>query len=84
MPPDCVCYIFVATRAYGAVNLPAGHGLVNGKFDAFWTGGKRYGLDGTINGNALTLDGGAGDNFRPRQRYNRRMSPDGPRSPLQR
>ena len=44
-------------------NLPAGHGFTDGKFDVYWTGGKRYGLDGAINTNGLTLDGGAGDDF---------------------
>lgn len=44
-------------------NLPVGHGLTDGKFDVFWNGGKRYGLNGTIATNALTLDGGAGDDF---------------------
>lgn len=44
-------------------NLLAGHGFTDGKFDAFWNGGRRYGLDGTIVTNALTLDGGAGDDF---------------------
>ena len=44
-------------------NLPAGHGFTDGKFDVFWDGGKRYGLDGTIVTNALTLDGGDGDDF---------------------
>ncbi len=50
-----------------ACNLPAGHGQTNGKYDVFWTiaGVKycRYGLDGTIATNALTLDLGAGDAF---------------------
>jgi hypothetical protein len=49
--------------SHGAGNLPAGHGLVNGKFSAFWNAGMRYGLTGTIVGNALTLAGGAGNNF---------------------
>jgi hypothetical protein len=44
-------------------NLPAGHGFTDGKFDVFWNGGKRYGLDGAITTNALALDGGAGDDF---------------------
>lgn len=46
-----------------AGNLPAGHGFSTGKFDVFWTGGKRYGVDGTVAVNALSLDGGAGDDF---------------------
>jgi len=44
-------------------NLVAGHGWTDGKFDVFWDGGGRYGLDGTIVTNALTLDGGEGDDF---------------------
>jgi hypothetical protein len=46
-----------------AGNLPAGHGFTNGKFDVFWHSGNRYGVDGTIVTNALTLDGGVGDDF---------------------
>jgi hypothetical protein len=49
------------------MNLPAGHGQVDGKFDIFWTESgvnkNRYNMDGTIVTNALTLDGGSGDNF---------------------
>lgn len=44
-------------------NLPAGHGQTNGKFDVYWDGGERFDMDGTIVGDALTLDGGSGDNF---------------------
>jgi hypothetical protein len=44
-------------------NLPAGHGWTDGSFDVFWDGGYRYGVPGTIATNALTLDGGAGDDF---------------------
>jgi len=44
-------------------NLPADHGYVDGKMDVFWTGGRRYDVDGTIVTNALTLDGGTGDAF---------------------
>lgn len=46
-----------------ACNLPSGHGYTNGKFDVYWSGGMRYGVDGTISTNALSLDGGAGDDF---------------------
>jgi hypothetical protein len=50
-----------------ACNLSAGHGQTNGKYDVYWTeaGVKkcRYGVDGTIATNALSLDGGAGDSF---------------------
>lgn len=44
-------------------NLPGGHGWSNGNFDVYWTGGKRLGVPGTISTNALTLDGGTGDDF---------------------
>lgn len=50
-----------------ACNLTAGHGQTDGKFDVFWTESsvnkRRYGVDGTIVTNALSLDGGAGDDF---------------------
>lgn len=46
-----------------ACNLTAGHGFTSGTFDVFWTGGKRYGVTGTVIDNALALDGGAGDDF---------------------
>ena len=43
----------------------AGHGLVNGdKIDLFWAGGRRYGMTvGTIAGNDVPIDLGAGDNL---------------------
>ena len=46
-----------------ACDLPSGHGYTNGKFDVYWSGGYRYGVDGTISTNALSLDGGAGTDF---------------------
>lgn len=46
-----------------AGNLPGGHGYSNGKFDVYWTGGKRLDVDGTIATNALSLDGGTGTDF---------------------
>ena len=46
-----------------AATLPGGHGYTNGKFDVYWSGGRRYGVDGTISTNALSLDGGIGDAF---------------------
>ena len=46
-----------------ACNLPSGHGYSSGKMDVFWTGGCRYDVDGTVAGDALTLDGGVGDDF---------------------
>jgi hypothetical protein len=44
-------------------NLPAGHGYSSGKMDVYWSGGMRYDVDGTVVTNALTLDGGTGDDF---------------------
>lgn len=46
-----------------ACNLPSGHGYTDGKFDVYWDGGYRYGVDGTISTNALSLDGGSGTDF---------------------
>lgn len=46
-----------------ACDLPGGHGYANGNFDVFWSGGRRYNVPGTIATNALTLDGGGGDDF---------------------
>lgn len=50
-----------------ACNLPSGHGYSNGNFDVYWSsGGTNYvrrNVPGTISTNALSLDGGAGDNF---------------------
>lgn len=50
-----------------ACDLPGGHGYSNGKFDVYWTDSgtekRRYGVDGTISTNALSLDGGSGDDF---------------------
>lgn len=50
-----------------ACDLPGGHGYSNGNFDVFWSSGGtnyvRYGVPGTISTNALSLDGGAGDDF---------------------
>lgn len=43
--------------------LPGGHGYSNGTFDVFWSGGRRYGVPGTISTNTLSLDGGAGTDF---------------------
>ena len=44
-------------------NLPSGHGCSSGKMDVYWSGGVRYDVDGTVATNALTLDGGSGDDF---------------------
>lgn len=48
-------------------DLPSGHGYSNGNFDVHWTESSvpkvRYGVPGTISTNALSLDGGTGDDF---------------------
>jgi len=50
-----------------ACNLPADHGYSNGNFDVYWTTAGvqylRYDVPGTISTNALSLDGGTGDDF---------------------
>lgn len=46
-----------------ACNLTAGHGIVTGKVDVYWTGGSRYGVDCTVSTNALALDLGSGDAY---------------------
>jgi hypothetical protein len=51
----------------GVITLTAGHGLSSGKIDIFWAEGgvkgSRVNMDGTISTNALTIDGGTGDNL---------------------
>jgi hypothetical protein len=50
-----------------ACNLPAGHGYSTGKMDVYWTESgvpkQRHNVDGTVAVNALSLDGGTGDDF---------------------
>ena len=51
-----------------ACNLPSGHGYSDGDFDVYWVDDNgnpriRYGVPGTIVTNALTLNGGDGDDF---------------------
>lgn len=50
-----------------AGNLPAGHGYSTGKMDVYWQVDGvdycRYDVDGTVAADALTLDGGDGDDF---------------------
>jgi hypothetical protein len=45
------------------VTLSGGHGLTNGTYDCFFSGGVAYGCTGNITSNVLTLNGGAGDAF---------------------
>lgn len=48
----------------GVATLSTGHGIVTSdKVDVFWTGGLRYGMTATVATNAVTVDGGAGDNL---------------------
>jgi len=64
LPAGNVVTAWVKTDANtAACNLPGGHGQTNGKFDVYWSNGRRYGVDGTISTNALSLDGGTGDDF---------------------
>jgi hypothetical protein len=62
------CTNWVKTDANtAACDLPGGHGYTNGNFTCFWTESSvqkvRYNVPGTISTNALSLDGGAGDDF---------------------
>lgn len=48
----------------GVVTLATGHGILTGNVcDVYWSGGVRYGMTATVSSNAVTLDGGAGDNL---------------------
>jgi hypothetical protein len=48
----------------GVVTTVAAHGLTTSdKVDVFWAAGCRYGMDATVAGLAVTVDGGAGDNL---------------------
>lgn len=48
----------------GVVTGLTGHGVATSDLvDVYWTGGCRYGMAATVSGNAITLDGGAGDNL---------------------
>lgn len=49
--------------AAATCSLPEGHGVTSGSFDLFWNGGARYGIWGSVAGNTLTLQGGAGDDL---------------------
>ena len=43
------------------VTLTAGHTVVDGTVDVYWTAGKRYGCTANVAENSATLTGGAGD-----------------------
>lgn len=45
----------------GNVTLSANHGLTNGTYDVYFGTGMRYGVEGTVSGNTLSLINGAGD-----------------------
>ena len=48
----------------GIATLSTGHGITTGMVvDVYWAGGVRYGMDATVATNAVTVDGGAGDNL---------------------
>lgn len=52
----------------GVVTLSTGHGITTGaRVDAYWevggVKGYRYGMAATVAGDAVTVDGGAGDNL---------------------
>lgn len=48
----------------GVATLSSGHGLItNDVVDVYWSGGVRYGMVATVATNAITVDGGAGDNL---------------------
>ena len=48
----------------GVATLSAGHGiLTNDVVDVYWDGGIRFGMVATVSGNAVSLEGGAGDNL---------------------
>lgn len=48
----------------GIATLSTGHGIETlDVVDVYWSGGVRYGMDATVSGNAVTVDGGAGDNL---------------------
>ena len=48
----------------GVATLSDGHGIVSTDVvDVYWNGGRRYDMVATVAGNAVTVDGGAGDNL---------------------
>lgn len=48
----------------GVATLSAGHGIVtNDIVDVYWDGGRRYGMTASVSSNAVTVDGGDGDNL---------------------
>jgi hypothetical protein len=48
----------------GVATMVAGHGFITGDLiDLFWSGGSRRNMTATVAVNAVTLDGGSGDNL---------------------
>lgn len=48
----------------GVATLSGGHGIVTSDVvDVYWATGRRYGMDATVATNAVTIDGGSGDNL---------------------
>lgn len=48
----------------GIATLATGHGITTGQVvDVYWADGIRYGMSATVDGNDVTVDGGAGDNL---------------------
>lgn len=48
----------------GVITMTTGHGFVTGdRLDVYWAGGSRRGMTATVATDAVTVDGGAGDNL---------------------
>ena len=51
------------TDITGTATMSSGHGLTDGTYDAYWSGGVRYGCTGVFTGDDLALTSGAGDTY---------------------
>jgi hypothetical protein len=48
----------------GVITAGEGHTIENSQsVDVYWTGGRRFGMDATVDNLAVTVDGGSGDNL---------------------
>lgn len=48
----------------GVITMTSGHGFTTGnKVDVFWSGGSRRNMDATVATDAVTVDGGSGDDL---------------------
>jgi hypothetical protein len=48
----------------GVITMTSGHGFATSdKLDVYWSGGRRLGMTATVATNAVTVDGGSGDNL---------------------